>query len=365
MTHDSAQQEPPVVHLDTTREASFDFLDEVGAQARKAAGDVIAALALASDLGEQLPPPGRGSTAELWSGMATIAAADLTVARVVEPHLDALAILGQAGVEGGSGTWGVFAAEGPGSRLRAAPLPPDHGAGDAGGSAPGAPTHALTGRKSWCSLAGVLDHALVSAWVGDEARQLFAVDLRADGVHPVAGTWVARGLPTLDSGPVDFAHVPARDVGEPGWYLGRPGFAWGGLGVAAVWWGGAVGVARRVRRACLTREPDQLALAHVGAVDAAVHAARGVLLDAATRIDAGLLDGGNGWQAALRVRQVVAEAAETVLRHAAHALGPGPLATEEEHAARVADLELYLRQWHAERDQATLGRLVLDQGTDW
>ena len=56
------------------------------------------------------------------------------------------------------------------------------------------------------------------------------------------------------------------------------------------------------------------------------------------------------------MRQVVALAAEDVLRRAAHALGPGPLATDEDHARRVADLELYLRQWHAERDQAALGR---------
>ena len=65
-----------------------------------------------------------------------------------------------------------------------------------------------------------------------------------------------------------------------------------------------------------------------------------------------------GSLAALRVRQVVALAAEEVLRRAAHALGPGPLATDEDHARRVSDLDLYLRQWHAERDQAALGRQV-------
>jgi hypothetical protein len=63
---------------------------------------------------------------------------------------------------------------------------------------------------------------------------------------------------------------------------------------------------------------------------------------------------------ALRVRQVVRESAEEVLRRADHALGPGPLAAEEEHAARVADLHLYLRQEHAERDQAALGRALVD-----
>ena len=58
---------------------------------------------------------------------------------------------------------------------------------------------------------------------------------------------------------------------------------------------------------------------------------------------------------ALRTRAVVADAVEQVLRQAAHALGPAPLAFDAGHAARVADLELYVRQHHAERDLAALG----------
>ena len=38
------------------------------------------------------------------------------------------------------------------------------------------------------------------------------------------------------------------------------------------------------------------------------------------------------------------------------------LGATEEHARRVADLELYLRQWHAERDQAALGQELLRPG---
>ena len=79
-----------------------------------------------------------------------------------------------------------------------------------------------------------------------------------------------------------------------------------------------------------------------------------------------LLTGPAGWRAALRVRELVALAAEDVLRRTAHGLGPGPLATDEDHARRVADLELYLRQWHAERDQAALGEDVLRaDATSW
>ena len=322
-------------------------LADLADTARDAAGDVPAALALAGEVGAGLPVPGAGRTLHLWSALASVAAVDLTVARTLEPHLDALAILGQAGVPAASGTWGVFAAEGPGDPLRAEP---------AGTS------YVLDGRKHWCSLAGVLDHALVSARVGEE-RQLFAVDLAQDGVTAVTGTWVARGLSAVDSGPVDFADVPATAVGEPGWYLERPGFAWGGIGVAAVWFGGAVGVARRLLTAAAHRPPDQVALMHLGAVDARLHAARCVLEEAAYAVDAGRLLGAAGWRAALRVREVVALAAEDVLGRAAHGLGPGPLATDEDHARRVADLELYLRQWHAERDQASLGEALLASST--
>lgn len=322
-------------------------LSDLATRANAAAADVPAAIALATELGGELPVPGEGHTAHLWSALATVAAADLTVARVLEPHVDALAILGQAGrpsASASSDTWGVFAAEGPGEPLRA--------------TADGA-TYKLSGRKHWCSLGAVLDRALVSARSG-ERRQLFAVDLRDDGVTAVSGTWVARGLSAVDSGPVDFASVPARPVGDPGWYLERPGFAWGGLGVAAIWYGGAVGLARRLLSGAASRPPDQVALMHLGAVDAGLHAARCLLEHTAGALDAGELTGSAGSRAALRVRQVVALTAEDVLRRAAHSLGPAPLATDEDHARRVADLELYLRQWHAERDQAALGHDVTE-----
>lgn len=338
------------VLIGAPKEADLGELADLVDRSREAAGDVPAALDLAGVVGSQLPTPGTGRTHHLWSALASVAAVDLTVARTLEPHLDALAILEQAGVEADPGTWGVFAAEGPGEPLRAEP---------------GRTSYVLDGRKPWCSLAAVLDHCLVSARVGEE-RQLFAVDLSHPGATAVPGTWVARGLAAVDSGPVDFVDVPAQSVGEPGWYLERPGFAWGGIGVAAVWFGGAVGIARRLVASAASRPPDQVALMHLGAVDAQLHAARCVLERAGTAVDAGELAGVAGWQAALRVREVVALAAEDVLRRAAHGLGPGPLATDEEHARRVADLELYLRQWHAERDQAALGQELTRHGaTAW
>jgi hypothetical protein len=55
------------------------------------------------------------------------------------------------------------------------------------------------------------------------------------------------------------------------------------------------------------------------------------------------------------VRAVVAGATEEIITLADRALGPAPLTTDAAHAGRVADLRIYLRQHHAERDLARLG----------
>ncbi len=272
--------------------------------------------------------------------LAEVARGNLTAARVLEAHSDALAILAEAGQTPRPGSsWGVFAAEAPGTRLVAT-----HAAGaDADVT--------LTGTKPWCSLGADVDCALVTAFIGEE-RQLFRVELTRPQVHVhAAEQWVARGLRTVVSVPIDFDGAPAHAVGAPGWYLRRPGFAWGGIGVAACWYGGAVGLADAVQRAAAKR-PGELMALHVGAVDVALHAARCALRDAASGVDDGVDD---PELLALRVRSVVAASVEQVLRTAGHALGPAPLAFDAEYAARVADLELYVRQHHAERDLAALG----------
>jgi hypothetical protein len=98
--------------------------------------------------------------------------------------------------------------------------------------------------KPWCSLAALLSDALVTASV-PAGRRLFAVGLRHAGVRVSTGGWHARGLVDVASGPVEFHRVPVRPVGGPDWYLSRPGFAYGGIGVAACWYGGATAVPGR------------------------------------------------------------------------------------------------------------------------
>ncbi len=325
------------------------------------AADVDAALNLAREL--DAPLPGAGATLRRWEMLATLGVGDLTVARVVEPHLDAVAILAEAAAAGievdlgavnadGAG-WGVFAAEGPGMKLTATPAAPV----DSADSAPGG-RWLLSGRKPWCSLADRLTHALVTAHT-ENGRRLFAVDLRSPSVRVDAGVWAARGLTDVTSGPVSFSETPAVPIGGTHWYLERAGFAWGGIGVAAVWLGGAIGVARRLYDQCAAKPDEPLRLMNLGAVDSALAAATAVLRESAALIDA---DAEDPALLAGRVRAVVADAAELVLIRVGHALGPAPLALDAEHARRVADLQLYLRQHHAERDQAALGAMLVEAG---
>jgi hypothetical protein len=338
------------VRITSSSPATDAHLLEVAGQARALArADVREVLRWAISVGDEVTLPAGGATGVRWELLATVAAQDLTVARVLEPHLDARAILAEAGqTPEPRSSWGVWAAEGPNDRLLA------HGDDSAG--------WVLDGRKPWCSLASMVSHGLVTAWVGDQ-RRLFAVALDDDGVTVEPGTWAPTGLSAVVTTPVSMRGAPARPVGPTGWYFERDGFWWGGIGVAAIWYGGAVGLARRLA-AQTARDPDQLALMHLGEVDASLTAARATLAEAATLIDGRHVTGRHAALLGTRVRHVVATTVEDVSRHVAHALGPGPLSQEPEHVARVADLALYVRQHHAERDAANLGRMLHESHDD-
>lgn len=341
---------PDVRPVRITSTTDDGLLADIAPRARTLAGASAGEmLRWAVELGDVTPLPGGGATSTRWELLASVAAQDLTVARALEPHLDAVAILAEDGTSPAPcSSWGVWAAEGPDGRLSARE-------DDATG-------WTLDGRKPWCSLAGTVSHGLVTAWVDGQERRLFAVELADQGITVEDGIWAPAGLTRIVTTPVTMVGVPAKPIGATGWYLRRDGFWWGGMGVAAVWYGGSVGLARRLAAETLSRKPDQVAMMHLGEVDSALAAARAALSDAATEIDAGRATGRDAALLGARVRHVVAASTEAVSRHVAHALGPGPLSQEPEHVARVADLALYVRQHHGERDAAGLGHLLLTDG---
>ena len=213
------------------------------------------------------------------------------------------AILAQAGRPGGSGNgrdcpdlrrchfdgaWGVFAAE--------AARPAARGQGS---------------RRTAVSAAGI--QALVLARrpagpcradrpPGGGGRAAFAVDLHAHGVSFADPEWTSRGLREIPSGTVHFEAVSAVPLGGAGWYYQRPGLRLGRHGRGRL-------LAGRRRRGgaaasptpCGTaadggREPDQIALAHLGEIDRTLAALTAYLAGTAARIDAGELSDRGAWR---------------------------------------------------------------------
>jgi alkylation response protein AidB-like acyl-CoA dehydrogenase len=297
-----------------------------------------------------LPLPASGRTAERWHRLALLAEEDIVAARIAEAHADAVAILHELGgkpPEPGQ-LWGVWAAESPEAVLTATNI---------GGGA-----FTLDGTKVWCSGAGFCTHALVTARLDDGRRGLFAAVVTDPAVKALPTTWWNAGMAGSDTRPVQFSNAQAVAVGDPGDYLTRPGFWHGAIGVAACWLGGARKVAEPLYRCAGSQSADAYSLAHLGAVDAALAAGDAMLAAAAAQIDADPFDRTNRAELlARRARSVVEHAADESITRTGRALGPGPLCQDGRHAQRVADLSIYIRQSHAERDLAELGKLAATQ----
>lgn len=298
-----------------------------------------------------LPLPGAGFTDARWLTLAALGREDTVLGRLAEAHADALAILDELGgpTPKRGHIWGVWAAEPPSPVLEASN---------------GAHGWTLTGVKPWCSGAHLCTDALVTARTADRSR-LFAVDLTQDRCRPIPHTWHAVGMSRSDSGTVRFDGARAVPVGEVGAYVERPGFWPGAIGVAAVWFGSACAVADTLHTA-VRSGADAHTKAHLGAVAASLGAASSALTTAAAEIDTDPGDSdGRGRTRARIVRAIVEHAATDCIDRVGRALGAAPLCANGDHARRVADLTVYLRQSHAERDLAALGDDIATEENPW
>ena len=294
----------------------------------------------------KLPLPGSGETARRFHRLAALAEIDIVAGRLAEAHADAVAILAELNGPDAQADqlWGVWAAEardaalcvrGDGERL------------------------VLDGTKVWCSGAGLCTHALVTARLESGQRGLFAVELNQPGVQPLPSTWRNVGMAESDTRSVQFTAADTVAVGRPDEYLTRPGFWHGAIGVGACWLGGARAVAAPLYERALDDRVDAHTLAHLGAVDAALAAGEAMLLWAAAEIDADPENRkGSAELVARRTRAVAEIAVDEAISRTARALGPAPLCQDAQHAKRVADLAIYVRQSHAERDLERLGLLA-------
>ncbi|OJY39034.1 acyl-CoA dehydrogenase [Pseudonocardia sp. 73-21] len=295
-----------------------------------------------------LPLPGAGQTTRRWQELAALGRADLALARLAEGHTDAVAILAEAGRPAEPGTlYGVWAARpgGTGADLH----------GPRGGET------VLHGTVRFCSGAHLVDRALVVAG-GPDGRVLVDVPVEPPGARPDPDSWNTPAMAAADTLDVWFDRVPVgRDdvVGGPGWYTARPGFAVGGGGVAAVWQGGAAGLLHRAVTH-LPAAPDAHQLAHLGELDALLSATDAQLDWLAADVDADPF--GDHALGVARARCAVERVVRETLDRVPRMLGAGPLSGDAELARTLADLGIYVRQHHGERDHAALGAAVLAAG---
>jgi alkylation response protein AidB-like acyl-CoA dehydrogenase len=329
-------------------------LDRAAADAAQQVADLVRQLATA------WPAPAAAPVRTTWRALAALGRADLAVGRLVEGHVDALWILHEGGREPVPGAvYGVWASASGGTGLTAVAN------GHTGGTG-----WSVNGTMRYCSGAGFVDRALVVVSAPDGKR---LVDLDVRAAQAPGGSlirdddsWPAVGMDV--TGSVDIAvrdlGVSAGDaVGGPGFYLDRPGFAAGGVGVAAVWLGGAAGVLDDLVRTLAPGRASAHQLAHLGALAATLTTADALLAELAERIDATdpagrSLPAGDAGAA----RSAVELAVEDVLHRAPRVSGPTPLCRDARFAHRLADLAVYVRQHHAEADYEHLGRELLASG---
>ena len=288
-----------------------------------------------------LPFPGCGDTAQRHWTLAQIARDNLELGRLVEAHVDALAILHEAGREPRTrALYAVWASEGK-AGLRVS-------------------QGAVSGQKEFCTGAGLVDCALVT--VMEPERRLLEIDFRvaADCITFDTSEWATDAFADTSTATVVFRYYPVSDadfVGPPGWYLERPGFWHGACGPAACWAGGAHGLIDYARKHA--RETNAHAMAHLGALEANGWQMRTLLQMAGQEIDNDYENVQAATVRALSLRHLIEQSCTDTMLRFGRAFGPRPLAFDAGIARRCQELSLYIRQSHAESDLEELGRRSL------
>ncbi|MGI8416462.1 MAG: hypothetical protein ACR2P2_09745 [Nakamurella sp.] len=296
---------------------------------------------------------------ELLDGLTAIGRTDIPLARLAEGHIDALRILCQAGRAPTPGSlYGVWASRSRGGGLSAIRE---------------LDRFQLSGTVPFASGSGLLDRALVTAVVqprpgmGPVAAQQEQLLLDVD-VHdwtPDLDSWQTTAMGASRSFTVAVRDRSVPDygqVGTAGFYLGRPGFFPGGIGVAAVWVGAAARVADLVSGfvSGSPSGPDQATRINLGKLRLEVSTAHALVRHAGAQLGAALESPTSSWcghnlqDLATEVRAGVGAAVRRLLDTSRTLAGPAGLAHAADLSGAIADLDLYVRQQHSDRDAEQL-----------
>lgn len=281
---------------------------------------------------------------ELITGLLALGRTDVPLSRLAEGHVDALRILDQADrLPDPDALYGVWA-----SRSQQTGVQATRKQGRL----------VLDGVVRFASGAGVIDRALIPVWLSADEHLL--LDLAVDRLPVETGQWATAAMEVSRSHTVavrDLAVEPETQVGPPDFYLSRPGFFPGGVGVAACWAGGAARVVDLTRRRL--RDPAEAVRRrlgrmriHLAAAGAAVTLAAQGLEVLLASPDADVLE---AQAISTEARAVVARAVHGVLAEAQRVAGPAGLAFDEDLTRAIHDLQLYVLQQNADADELFLG----------
>jgi len=275
------------------------------------------------------------------STLRQVARVDLCLARLVEGHGDAMRIINQAGMQPDAGVYGVWASRSAGTGLAAEET---------------AEGWRLKGQLRFASGAGLIDRALVPGWIDSDHHRLF--DISVGGLSFDQDSWASPGMDASRSLITDVADHPVDAlVGDLDFYLDRPGFVAGGLGPAAVWLGGADQLTDLVCEGLRRFPSTTQQLWRLGRMQQAISMAEAEVARAADLLEAG--ETGDLVKVA-SARTAAAMAADVVLADAPIIVGPGGLSSSPRLARGLADLAIYVRQHHLDKELEASGRRALD-----
>ncbi len=282
----------------------------------------------------------------LVSALTETARVDLALARLVEGHADAMRILDQADEQAHRGVYGVWASR-------------SLGTGVTGQFRKG--SWVVRGELRFASGVDLIDRALIPVWVDQTRHQLLDLPLAEGSFEGDPGSWRTTAMDATRSWTVRVDTVAPINatVGSLDWYLSRPGFVIGGLGVAAVWAGGAYLVVDILTAAAQSFPFTPGQLRRLGAVDQAAWEARTAVDNVASRLDE--LPRSVVAVEVGRARTTAAQACERVIAEAAHIVGPGGLSRNERLVRSTQDLGIYVRQLALDAELEARGRHLVHE----
>lgn len=296
------------------------------------------------EISAQVPYPASGDTLKRWQILSQVSASNLSLGKLFESHLDALAILHELNIPVmKKSLWAVWAAEG-------GPRPLKLEAGN------------LTGIKPWCSASVWVQHGLLTYRDEQQQSQLLILDLQQEGIQHYQDAWQAVGMQHTLTARLELDRVEVEKVAAPDAYLDRPGFWHGAAGVAACWYGATVRLAEYLRQTFLVK-PHAYKAMYLGEISRELLATQALFYQVAE-----LIDQQPQYSHELKIRSLRAQVETTalnVLTHVGKALGAAPYCEHPHFARLAADLPVFIRQSHAAFDLERIGELSAQEEELW